>query len=389
MALIAGGVVLGGCMAVVYALQAPTLEQFASMVGATAAFTGAALLVGGLLGFLFGIPRTLQRDLRRDASRNGAHGDASAEPSRELSYQANTNLEQISDWLTKILVGVGLTQTSTIKDALWRFSEHTISALGGFKSNGLFFSALLVYFLVSGFLLSYLWTRLYFAGELQQADLAASLGGKLKQVENKVNELENQSLLDAKALSLVQRQLNPALDSSPVSQEELNAALKAASCGVRAQSFYLAQSVRRENWREPEDKPKMERTIPIFRALIAVDAENVEHTTHAQFGFALKDQRKPDWAEAEAELTRAIEIRGDWRERGWLLYEFNRALCRIRLDPGFNAGKSSDAAARSSILADLQAAAHDGDLLPVIAQEPSIQQWMLLNSVDNSTLANA
>lgn len=389
MALIAGGVILGGLMSVVYALQAPTLEQFASMVGATSAFTGAALLVGGLLGFLFGIPRTLQRDLHREAPRNGANGDASAAPSQELSYQANTNLEQISDWLTKILVGVGLTQIASIKEALWRFSEHTISALGGFKSNGLFFSALLVYFLVCGFLLSYLWTRLYFAGELHQADLAASLGGKLEQVENKVNELENQAILDAKALGLVQQQLNPTLASAPVPQEELKAALKAASCSVRGQIFYLAQSARRENWRELEDKPKMERTIPVFRALIASDTEGVYHTNHAQLGFALKDQRQPDWAEAEAELTRAIEIRGDWREHGLLLYEFNRALCRIKLDLGFRAQTKSDAKARNEILADLQAAARADVLLTLIQQEPLIQQWMTLNGVDNDMLAHA
>ncbi len=30
--------------------------------------------------------------------------------SNKVNYRSNTNLEQISDWLTKILVGVGLTQ---------------------------------------------------------------------------------------------------------------------------------------------------------------------------------------------------------------------------------------------------------------------------------------
>jgi hypothetical protein len=38
------------------------------------------------------------------------------------------------------------------------------------------------------------------------------------------------------------------------------------------------------------------------------------------------------WAEAEEELTKAIEIRDRVGDRGFLLYEFNRAYCRIRLD---------------------------------------------------------
>src|SRR5204862_8287798 len=58
---------------------------------------GGAWVTGGLIGFLFGIPRSLADQDRR--------GDQSGPSAR---YQANTNLEQISDWLTKILVGVGL-----------------------------------------------------------------------------------------------------------------------------------------------------------------------------------------------------------------------------------------------------------------------------------------
>src|SRR5690349_18031210 len=64
---------------------------------------GAAFLGGALLGFLFGIPRLLANDAAAPPA--PAVGGASEPPARS-PYAPNTNLEQISDWLTKILVGV-------------------------------------------------------------------------------------------------------------------------------------------------------------------------------------------------------------------------------------------------------------------------------------------
>ena len=55
---------------------------------------------GGLFGFLFG-PRSLA-------------GPEHAEEDMAGTYRPKTNLEQISDWLTKILVGVGLVQFTTL-----------------------------------------------------------------------------------------------------------------------------------------------------------------------------------------------------------------------------------------------------------------------------------
>jgi hypothetical protein len=57
---------------------------------------GAAGFTGGLLGFIFGVPKTLAV-----GSRTAGGGPAN-------TSRTNTNLEQISDWLTQILVGAGL-----------------------------------------------------------------------------------------------------------------------------------------------------------------------------------------------------------------------------------------------------------------------------------------
>jgi tetratricopeptide (TPR) repeat protein len=102
-----------------------------------------ALAVGALTGFLFGIPRTLQREDSQQAT-NGR------------SQKVNTNLEQISDWLTKILVGVGLTQLQRLPESLWRLGNAF--PLGESPALGL---ALLLNFLIGGFFGGYLLTRLF------------------------------------------------------------------------------------------------------------------------------------------------------------------------------------------------------------------------------------
>jgi len=85
----------------------------ALLTGAGGGFVGlllliaiTALLAGGLLGFLFGIPKV---------NRQYAPGDDYA---KSRKYFPNTNLEEVSDWLTKIIIGVGLTQLIRIPEYL-------------------------------------------------------------------------------------------------------------------------------------------------------------------------------------------------------------------------------------------------------------------------------
>jgi hypothetical protein len=379
--ILALSILVGFLGIVLYALQAPSVGQSSSVMGVALMVAGASLLSGSLLGFLFGIPRTLQQERLQEPPANKQNEGSARDRPASISYQVNTNLEQISDWLTKILVGVGLTQISTLPGALQKYADYMAFGLGGFPSSKAFAIAILVYFVVCGFLVSYLWTRLYLAGALRQADLVAvgALSEKLTEVEHKMSEWEKQAEIDARALSLVQGQLNPGSDTASTPQDDLNAALKLASPNARAQIFYQAQSVRSENWRDRRTKPRMERTIPIFKALIASDTEDVYHANHGQLGFALKDLRQPDWAGAESELSKAIEIRGPWQEHGWLFYEFNRAICRINLDSAFKQGKASDKQTKQTILADLKAASNAPALADLMREEPTISSWMALN----------
>ncbi len=154
----------------------------------------ACLAVGGLLGFIFGVPRapTLTSLTEPKYSRpkptgatggSGASGPtasseapgAPATPaptgpsgfgSTETPYQPNSNLEEISDWLTKILVGMGLSQWPAIKTQLRAIMALLANGIGGEKAQPLALG-IVMYFGTIGFLAVYLLTRLFISSALE------------------------------------------------------------------------------------------------------------------------------------------------------------------------------------------------------------------------------
>jgi hypothetical protein len=383
------GIILVGLLGtIVYALQSSHWAQFVSVAVIGMMIAGSSLLVGGLLGFLFGIPRTLQQDGPVELATNTETLVENRD--QRVNYRANTNLEQISDWLTKILVGVGLTQITVIPGKLQQVAGAVASGLGNSEGSRIYALSVILFFVISGFLFSYLWTRLFLPGAFRQADLSALVNRvekttrEVKQVNKKLEELEKQTELDAAALSLAQRQLNPSNDIPPVLQEQLSDAIKVTSRPIRVQIFNQAQNTRNENWRT--NKAKMELAIPIFRALVESDTERKFHRNHAQLGYALKDQESPDLAAAEAELTKAIELRGPWEDNGWLFYEFNRAICRIMQDEAFRSGQPSKPDVRDKILTDLRAVAQHDLKKQLILDSPDIKKWMSQNGLTRNDL---
>jgi hypothetical protein len=127
-------------------------------------FVGACLVCGFLTGFLFGIPKILQGARATSTDTNTASG---------YRQRVNTNLEEISDWLTKIIVGLGLYELKLIPGWIDRLAAAFASSLSQTKPHQAFLGAAIVFFLICGFLLGYLVTRLYLQGALGRADLAA------------------------------------------------------------------------------------------------------------------------------------------------------------------------------------------------------------------------
>ena len=97
----------------------------------------ALALVGILVGFLFGIPRVLQHSGRAAPAAQGGQGqgqaaaaDASNDRDRDYEQRVNTNLEEISDWLTKIIVGLGLVQLKEVPSYIVSLANTIAPSLG-------------------------------------------------------------------------------------------------------------------------------------------------------------------------------------------------------------------------------------------------------------------
>jgi hypothetical protein len=131
-------------------------------------WSGAWVAVGSFIGFIFGIPRSLSSDTARTGAPATVPDNPETEPGlqatlnrRSPSTAVNTNLEQISDWLTKIIVGVSLVNSEQIGKAMLRAGETMASSMGGGPARESLAQAILVYFGVVGLLGGYLLTRLF------------------------------------------------------------------------------------------------------------------------------------------------------------------------------------------------------------------------------------
>jgi hypothetical protein len=398
---------IGACaLALAYSGFAGGKEHFLAIASISVLLLSTAALTGGILGFLFGIPRTLQGESSAPQQGPQAPGPAdntvqalaqtSQNKALSSDYIANTNLEQISDWLTKILVGVGLTQISAIKHSAASVIEFVAPALGNITYAGPFAGSVMIFGLILGFLFGYLWTRLFLIGAFRQADRIGVLAKQIKTAtekaevaERQVDELKRQSQLDAEALNLIDQHLNPRADSLRPSQQEIDNAVLSASKSVRTQIYYRARDLRSKTWSDPSSKPVMELTIPVFRALISADKERWYHASHGQLAYALKDKIQPDYAEAEKEFTTAIDIRDRLGEGEWSFYELYRAVCVIKQDTNFASNKPSDDHLKERVAADLTRAFRDDYAWNVACRDAVLSSWSKLNALHLGSLRDA
>ncbi len=124
-------------------------NQITVSVGLLIAFCAAAVGIG--LGFLMGTPP--------------AATDSAAGTNRP---PASTHLEQVSDWLTKVLIGAGLVQLQKVPEALQSMA-NAIAAKDGLVTATII--CLLVSFFILGFFVGYLATRLFLSAAFDRADI--------------------------------------------------------------------------------------------------------------------------------------------------------------------------------------------------------------------------
>jgi tetratricopeptide (TPR) repeat protein len=139
---------------------------------------GAAWLTGALLGFIFGVPHTQENAVGEDR------------------YLPGTSLEEISDWLTKMIVGVTLTQLSNIPGKLGSLATYIAqgmlsnaagipySDLHAIEVNRAFALAVCIYFSVDGFLFGFLWARLYLLRAYRDADQTREVKNETRKAQD-------------------------------------------------------------------------------------------------------------------------------------------------------------------------------------------------------------
>jgi hypothetical protein len=197
-------------------------------ISSAMAWCGAALGAGALLGFLFGIPGRSSRRIiinqpgfaavdsginralgnsgvttttdptsgalsppapevgANNAAGPGAGGAdavtpaASPNPPSQAGNEPlseDSNLVQVSDWVTKLLLGGGLTQLQQIPSKIWELAgwvaigiDPSVAVPGKeaiLRSNQAFAAGLLTYFSILGFFAGYFITQLQFRKRLQ------------------------------------------------------------------------------------------------------------------------------------------------------------------------------------------------------------------------------
>ncbi len=124
----------------------------------------ACIMSGSGVGFLFGVPKVLQ----------GSNPAADSGPQGSGSYRfvINTNLTEISDWLTKIIVGLGLVNLAKIPPYIQRTANCLAAGMNtASRDTALAFSyGLIVCYSILGFLFTYLITRLVLSKAFSEAD---------------------------------------------------------------------------------------------------------------------------------------------------------------------------------------------------------------------------
>ncbi|MDN3547185.1 hypothetical protein [Mucilaginibacter aquaedulcis] len=134
-------------------------------IGSGLFLAGAATLVGSIIGFLFGVPK----------NNNETDGNKETSPSyQQTLYQPNTNLEQISDWLTKIIVGVGLVEINKIIAFFKFIGDYCGPAFSNHPAGEIIAISICLHYtlvgFVQGFLLAYLWLPSAFARARKNAE---------------------------------------------------------------------------------------------------------------------------------------------------------------------------------------------------------------------------
>ena len=133
--------------------------------------SGGSFLSTFIIGFLFGIPISTQAE-NTNPKIDNRHSQTSEIKSdtQNRRLQTNSNLQEISDWLTKMIVGIGLTQLYRVPSLFATLSSFLSEGFIDNQAMPTVIASSIVFFGSCGFLSGYLMTRLFLASAFALAD---------------------------------------------------------------------------------------------------------------------------------------------------------------------------------------------------------------------------
>jgi hypothetical protein len=141
-----------------------------------------SLMAGGLVGFLFGVPKSAdgqKRPLQSQTRNAPQEGDNSSQLTTTVGIRRNTNIEEISDWLTKIIVGLGIYELKKLPELVTRLARFLSPGFADVPGADALAIILVVSFGATGFLLGFILTVLFLTRAIEKAtsryDAEASL----------------------------------------------------------------------------------------------------------------------------------------------------------------------------------------------------------------------
>ncbi|MEO8569203.1 MAG: pYEATS domain-containing protein [Ginsengibacter sp.] len=185
-------------------------NRYFNAFGCGVLIAGASISSGGFLGFIFGIPSVSQT------------------PTARLKY--NDNLVQISDWLTKIIVGVGLTQLYNIPRFIIKIGGQFQINFGGGTWAVNVAIAIMGYFFVLGFLMIYFWTKTDYSTIMKNMD--DDLNQKLEDTQKKLEDERKEKEQAQDEKKETEEKLETAQQENIQKEEDINAALYTFSSSV-------------------------------------------------------------------------------------------------------------------------------------------------------------
>lgn len=341
--------------------------------------SAAATVVGGIFGFLFGIPKTFQtlganpNKLKADSPQIDQQSDIPAE------FKANTNLEDVSDWLTKILVGVSLTQVNDLGHKLEILANAISPGFTTSTAPKVLAFGILSFFPIIGFLFGWLWTRLYLPTAMRRTEIK-DLSAKVAYNTTQINKITHDEAVE----NLVRAWLYPAKGAplpGEIEKDKFRRQIGSASGPMLGKLFHITREIRKATYRSgtSEAKQRSERAVTVFEALIIADKKQKYHRNHAQLAYSLMEQSKPDWQRAKEELSRAIELRNSeiGEKDQYPLYESNRAWCSIQLAIESYGSNSIPIEIKKEILDDYKVACKSASILQQLEREKDeLPDWL-------------